>query len=51
MRKLLVKKESKIMCFTIIGLVMLLQVTLVWALYFDFEDDAQLKQWEIHGTW
>ena len=48
---MLVKKESKIMCFTIIGLVMLLQATLVWALYFDFEDDAQLKQWEIQGTW
>ena len=51
MRKLLVKKESKIMCFTIIGLVMLLQATLVWALYFDFEDDAQLEQWDIQGTW
>jgi hypothetical protein len=46
-RKMLVK----ILCFTIIGLVMLLQSTLGWALYFDFEDDAQLKQWEIQGTW
>ena len=40
----------KILCFTIIGLVILLQSELGWALYFDFEDDAQLKQWEIQGT-
>ena len=30
---------------------MLLQGTLGLSLYFDFEDDAQLKQWDTQGTW
>mgnify|MGYP001570926869 CR=1 FL=1 len=44
-------KRSQMMRFMITGLVMLLQGTLGWALYFDFEDDAQLKQWDTQGTW
>ena len=35
----------------IIGLLLMFQTTLVWALYFDFEDDAQLGQWDLQGTW
>jgi hypothetical protein len=30
---------------------MLLPGMLVWALYFDFENDAQLKEWETQGDW
>ena len=41
----------KIMSFIMIVLAMLLQATLGLSLYFDFEDDAQLKQWDIQGTW
>ncbi len=48
---MLVKKGSKIMSLTIIMLLMLLQATLGRALYFDFEDDAQLKQWDTQGDW
>ncbi|MEK7396720.1 MAG: family 16 glycoside hydrolase [Candidatus Poribacteria bacterium] len=32
-------------------LALLLHTGLAWALYFDFENDAQLKQWEVVGTW
>jgi len=39
------------MSFTMIVLAMLLQATLGLSLYFDFEDDAQLKQWDTQGTW
>ena len=35
----------------IIILLMLIQTTVVWALYFDFEDDAQLDQWDVQGDW
>jgi len=48
---MLVEKGSKMMSLTIIVLLMLLQATLGWALYFDFEDDAQLKQWDTQGDW
>ena len=41
----------KIMSFTVIVLTMLLQAALGWSLYFDFEDDAQLKQWDTQGAW
>lgn len=44
-------KSRQIINFTTIGLVLLLQATWGWALYFDFEDDAQLKQWDTQGTW
>lgn len=45
------KRELKIVGFMVMGLSMLLQATFVWSLYFDFEDDAQLDQWEVQGTW
>ncbi|MFC1714959.1 family 16 glycoside hydrolase [Candidatus Poribacteria bacterium] len=35
----------------IIILLMLIQTTVAWALYFDFEDDAQLDQWDVQGDW
>ena len=42
---------AKIVFFMTIGLAMLMQGTLAWTLYFDFEDDVQLKQWETQGDW
>lgn len=35
----------------LVVLVLLLQSGLASALFFDFEDDAQLKQWTFQGTW
>lgn len=35
----------------IICVLMFFQSVLVYALYFDFEEDAQLNQWESLGTW
>lgn len=48
---MLVRKNYKLVGLTLIVLVMSLQAGLGWALYFDFEDDAQLKQWTFQGTW
>ena len=48
---MVVKTELKGVASMMIGLSMLLHVTLAWSLYFDFEDDAQLDQWETQGTW
>ena len=50
-RKLAVRNELKIVGFVVTMSSMLLQSTFVWSLYFDFEDDAQLDQWELQGTW
>lgn len=43
--------NRKIVSLATVVLVSLLQVQLRWALYFDFEDNAQLKQWDVLGTW
>ena len=48
---MLLRKNYKLVGLTLIVLVMSLQAGLGWALYFDFEDDAQLKQWTFQGTW
>ena len=45
------RKNYKLVGFSLIVLAMLLQAGLVWALFFDFEDNAQLKQWTFQGTW
>ena len=37
--------------FVLVIFVLLLPTGITWALYFDFENDAQLKQWEAVGTW
>ena len=44
-------KVCKLSIFTLVILAMLIQSSLIYALFFDFEDDAQLKQWTFQGTW
>ena len=46
-----VRENCKFLIFTLIALAMSLQAGLASALFFDFEDDAQLKQWTFQGTW
>ena len=48
---MLVKGGNKVAGLMVIGLLLMFQTTLVWSLYFDFEDDAQLDQWDLQGTW
>jgi len=48
---LLVRENCKFLIFMLVVLVLLLQSGLASALFFDFEDDAQLKQWTFQGTW
>ncbi|MGB9595545.1 MAG: family 16 glycoside hydrolase, partial [Candidatus Poribacteria bacterium] len=46
---MLCKKSKFVIIVFILGL--FLQIQFASALYFDFEDEAQLKQWETVGTW
>jgi hypothetical protein len=48
---LLFRENCKFVIFTLVILAISIQSNLVYALYFDFEDDAQLKQWTFQGTW
>ena len=48
---MLVRENCKFLIFMLVVLVLLLQSGLASALFFDFEDDAQLKQWTFQGTW